>query len=135
MPPGYGTSSAIPARPSCRFPTRWSPSGGSATSSACRKCRSWGWPMALPCRPDLSPPQMPDRRVRPPLAALERAAELLLAAKNPAILAGSRIQESGAVGELVQLAERLGAPVISESGTTHGRLAFPCDHPLYAQGL
>ena len=25
--------------------------------------------------------------------------------------------------------------MISEAGTTHGRLAFPCDHPLYAQGL
>ena len=29
----------------------------------------------------------------------------------------------------------MGAPVISESGTTHGRLSFPCEHPLYAQGL
>jgi benzoylformate decarboxylase len=27
------------------------------------------------------------------------------------------------------------APVITESGTTHGRLAFPSDHPLNAQGL
>ncbi len=35
----------------------------------------------------------------------------------------------------MRLAERLGIPVISESGTTHGRLAFPCDHPFYAQGL
>jgi benzoylformate decarboxylase len=39
------------------------------------------------------------------------------------------------VGELVKVAERLGSPVISESGTTHGRLGFPCDHPLYDQGL
>ena len=45
------------------------------------------------------------------------------------------MQEADAVDELVRLAERLGVPVISESGTTHGRLAFPCDHPLYAQGL
>ena len=37
--------------------------------------------------------------------------------------------------ELVNLAERLGAPVITESGTTHGRLAFPSDHPLNAGGL
>ena len=64
-----------------------------------------------------------------------RAAEVLLGAKNPAILVGSRVQEADAVDELVRLAERLGVPVISESGTTHGRLAFPCDHPLYAQGL
>ncbi len=60
---------------------------------------------------------------------------MLLSATNPAILVGSRVQEADAVDGLVQLAERLGAPVISESGTTHGRLGFPCDHPLYAQGL
>ena len=84
---------------------------------------------------ELTPPRLPDRRVRPPYAALERAADMLLSATNPAILVGSRVQEADAVDELVQLAERLGAPVISESGTTHGRLGFPCDHPLYAQGL
>jgi benzoylformate decarboxylase len=37
--------------------------------------------------------------------------------------------------ELVEVAESLGAPVITESGTTHGRLAFPSDHPLNGQGL
>ena len=84
---------------------------------------------------DLTPPKLPDRGVRPPLAALERAAEVLLTAKNAAILVGSRVQEANAVDELVRLAQRLGVPVISESGTTHGRLSFPCDHPLYAQGL
>src|SRR5262249_41229685 len=39
---------------------------------------------------DLPPPRLPDRRVRPPLEALERAADVLLDAKNPAILVGSR---------------------------------------------
>ncbi len=84
---------------------------------------------------DLMPMSLPNRRVRPPLEALSRAADVLLSARNGAILAGSRVQEADAVDELVRLAERLGIPVISESGTTHGRLAFPCDHPLYAQGL
>ena len=84
---------------------------------------------------DMTPARLPDRRVRPPLDALNRAADVLLSAKNAAILVGSRVQEAGAVDELVRLAERLGIPVISEAGTTHGRLSFPCDHPLYAQGL
>ena len=84
---------------------------------------------------DLAPIRLPDRRVRPPVEALKQAANVLLDAKNGAILVGSRVQEGDAVQELVRLAERLGMPVISESGTTHGRLAFPCDHPLYAQGL
>jgi benzoylformate decarboxylase len=91
--------------------------------------------LELADRLDLSPPNLPDGRVRPPLETLARAADVLIGAKNLAILAGSRVQEARAVDELVRLAERLGAPVISESGTTHGRLAFPCDHPLYAQGL
>jgi benzoylformate decarboxylase len=84
---------------------------------------------------DLSPPRLPDRRVRPPLEALQRAADALLSARNPAIIVGSRVQETDAVDELVHLAERLGVCVLSEAGTTHGRLSFPCDHPLYAQGL
>lgn len=84
---------------------------------------------------DLSPPRIPSARVCPPREELARAAELLLAAKNPAILVGSRLTERGAVPEVVRVAELLGAPAISESGTTHGRLAFPADHPLYGQGL
>ncbi|HZL88697.1 MAG TPA: thiamine pyrophosphate-binding protein [Pirellulaceae bacterium] len=84
---------------------------------------------------DLSPMKLPDSRVRPPIEAIRHAAEILVAAKNPAILAGSRVTERDAIGELVQVAERLGAPVITESGTTHGRLALPSDHPLNAQGL
>ncbi|MDX1945188.1 MAG: thiamine pyrophosphate-binding protein [Pirellulaceae bacterium] len=74
-------------------------------------------------------------RIRPPLDALQQAAALLLSAQNPAILAGSRVTERDAMAELVAVAEALGAPVITESGTTHGRLAFPSDHPLNGQGL
>jgi benzoylformate decarboxylase len=76
-----------------------------------------------------------DVQVRPPVEALDRAARLLASARNPLILAGSRVQEAGAVDELVRLAETLGAPVASESGTTHGRLAFPPRHPLSAPAL
>jgi benzoylformate decarboxylase len=85
--------------------------------------------------PEMSPIRLPDARVRPPLAAIEQAAQVLVAAKNPAILAGSRVTERDAMSELVAVAEALGAPVITESGTTHGRLAFPSDHPLNGQGL
>ena len=81
---------------------------------------------------DLSPAYIPDRRVRPPVEALHQAAELLAQARNPAILAGSRVTEAGAVPELVVLAERLGAPVLAEQQTSHGRLPMPADHPLYA---
>lgn len=84
---------------------------------------------------DLRPPTLPDFCTRPAWESLERAADLLRAARNPAILAGSRVTERDAMPELVSLAETLGAPVMTESGTTHGRLAFPSDHPLNGQGL
>jgi benzoylformate decarboxylase len=84
---------------------------------------------------DLSPPSLTDRRVRPPLDALRRAARVLAEAKNPAILAGSRVTECAAIAELVAVAERLGAPVLAEQATAHGRVPFPTDHPLYADGL
>lgn len=84
---------------------------------------------------DLTPAPRLDHRVRPPLEALERAADLLAQARNPAILSGSRVVEADAMAEVVAVAERLGAPVFTESGTTHGRLGFPSDHALYGQAL
>lgn len=84
---------------------------------------------------DLTPPVPIDAQSRPPLDELLRAVDVLATATNPAILVGSRVVESDAIHELVAVAETLGAPVISEAGTTHGRLAFPCTHPLSAPGL
>ncbi len=79
---------------------------------------------------DLSPPRRPDVHVRPPREAVRQAAEVLAAARNPAVLVGSRITEAGAVEALVAVAERLGAPVIHEASTSHGRCSFPSEHPL-----
>jgi len=84
---------------------------------------------------DLSPPRPIAPGVRPPESELQRAADLLRGARNPGLLVGSRVVEADGVAELVALADLLGAPVISESGTTHGRLSFPCTHPLSAPGL
>lgn len=81
---------------------------------------------------DLRGPSIPDRRVRPPAGALAKAAALLAAARAPAVLAGSRVLETGGATDLARLAERLGAPVFAEMQTSHGRLPLPADHPLYA---
>jgi benzoylformate decarboxylase len=59
----------------------------------------------------------------------------LAEARNPAILAGSRLVPADAVAEVVSLAEQLGAPAFSEPTHAHGRLGFPADHSLYAQTL
>ena len=84
---------------------------------------------------DLSLSDRPDPEFLPAPESVERAVDVLLSAERPAILVGSRVTERNAVAELVALSERLGAAVFSEPGTTHGRLSFPADHPLYAQGL
>ncbi len=84
---------------------------------------------------DTSLSAVPSPDFRPAAEDVSRAVEVLLSAKQPAILVGSRIVERNAVAEMVAVAERLGAPVYCEPGTTHGRLGFPVDHPQYAQGL
>jgi len=84
---------------------------------------------------DLTPPSLPDDRVRPAVEAVRRAATVLSAARNPGILVGSRVCEAGAVEALVAVAERLGAPVIHEAATSHGRSSFPSDHALAADFL
>ncbi len=84
---------------------------------------------------DVSPRPTWERRIRPPAAALAAAAELLAEADRPVVLAGSRVAQQGAIEELVKVAEQLGAAVFSEPTTNHGRLGFPCDHPLYVHDL
>ncbi len=62
-------------------------------------------------------------------AEVERAAELLLAAERPMIVAGSGVVPGGAVTAVVELAEALGAAVVSEP--YHAFIGFPTAHPLY----
>ena len=58
---------------------------------------------------------------------VERAARALANASAPVILAGQGALWAGATGELVELAELLGAPAAS---TLLGKSAFPETHPL-----
>lgn len=60
--------------------------------------------------------------------SLERVAQLLAGAKNPVIVAGHTVADTGAVAELVAFAEALAAPVYTGNET---KLIFPSDHPLY----
>ncbi len=58
--------------------------------------------------------------------ALAQAAKLLTQSKRPLIVAGSGIAKSGAVDELIQFAEMVGAPVVMEP--RYSFLSFPTDH-------
>ncbi len=67
--------------------------------------------------------------VRGDAAAVTRAAEMLARARHPVIIAGDAVPQSGALEELVRLAEALGAPVYDEGMAS--RAMFPSSHPLY----
>lgn len=79
-------------------------------------------PITWPALHEASAPSLPD---------LTEVARLLNAAASPVIYAGGGVVRSDAAGELVQLAERLAAPVVTTFG---GRSAMPWSHPLSAQG-
>ncbi|MEU8027446.1 thiamine pyrophosphate-binding protein [Streptomyces sp. NPDC049099] len=84
-------------------------------------------PTALPVvtAPDATPEELVPR---PELTAV--AADLLSRAARPAIIAGGGVVRSDASGKLLQLAERLDAPVVTTFG---GKGAFPWEHPLSMQ--
>ncbi|MFN8474036.1 MAG: thiamine pyrophosphate-binding protein [Anaerolineae bacterium] len=66
-------------------------------------------------------------RPAPSDAELERASDILRAARRPALWVGGGVNAAGAYDELRRLAERLGAPIFYTRG---GRGAIPDDHPL-----
>jgi acetolactate synthase I/II/III large subunit len=61
-------------------------------------------------------------------ASVQRAAELLAAAKNPLIIVKSAGRDPGAVSPLVALAEALAIPVVEQY---HTHVNFPQDHSLH----
>ncbi|HZS25439.1 MAG TPA: thiamine pyrophosphate-dependent enzyme [Gaiellaceae bacterium] len=72
------------------------------------------------------------RAVAPPAGAIEALAEFLSAAERPAIVVGAGADDPESWHGLVELAEKLGAPVWQEP--FGGRAGFPQDHPHY-QGV
>lgn len=77
---------------------------------------------------DIVPTAYTNTRVRPDPEAVERAAEVLAGAQSPLIICGGGIATSGAIPELIQMAEALGARVHASFSP---EMPFPEDHPLY----
>lgn len=86
-----------------------------------------GAPVAVPAAKDRLVPA----RTRPDPESVRAAAARLAAAERPVIVAGAEVERSGAVEVLARLAERLGAPVLSEDRRTITCAGFPTDHPNY----
>jgi acetolactate synthase-1/2/3 large subunit len=82
---------------------------------------------------DIEIPEMRKHRAMGRICAdplqVRKACELLTSAERPVILAGGGVILSEASPELLELAEFLGAAVIT---TMMGKGAFPEDHPLFA---
>jgi benzoylformate decarboxylase len=78
---------------------------------------------------DLGRPTRIASRLRGDAAAIAAAANLLAAAERPVILAGDAVARSGALAELVELAEAIGAPVHLEG--MDNSAPFPSSHPLF----
>ena len=67
-------------------------------------------------------------RTRPDVDAINRASQLLAQAENPIIVIGDRIAQSGAMAEMVRVAEQLGARVYAAA---YSEVNFPTSHSLY----
>ncbi|MFC1437089.1 thiamine pyrophosphate-binding protein [Streptacidiphilus sp. N1-10] len=79
------------------------------------------------------PVDLPGRSTRTPqgpATGLADAAAVLAGARHPVIVAGDGVGRDGAVAELVQVAERLGATVYHQP--MNDGIDFPGRHPLYA---
>jgi benzoylformate decarboxylase len=78
-------------------------------------------PVELPARSVVAPPG--------PAAGLEEAADLLAAARRPAVVAGDGVGRDRAVPELVAVAEAVGA--VTYHQPMNDGVNFPGTHPLY----
>jgi len=78
---------------------------------------------------DLMAPTRIAPRLRGDVEELARAAAILASAKRPVIMAGDGVAQSGALDELVALAELIGAPVYAEF--VPNTASFPSSHPLF----
>ncbi len=83
------------------------------------------WEAEAPGEIDYTP--VAGHRSAPDPADVARAAEALVAARSPVILAGAGVLWAEASDALVRLAELLQAPVMT---TNPGKSAFPENHPL-----
>jgi len=64
-------------------------------------------------------------RIRPDTNAVAKATELLASAENPVIVVGDRVAQSGAVEQVVRVAELTGARVVA---TSYSEVNFPTAH-------
>jgi len=82
---------------------------------------------------DLTAPTRVARRIVGDRGAIAEAARLLANAERPLLVAGDAVAHGDALAELVELAELLGAPVMTEGVAS--TCSFPFTHPLYSGSM
>ena len=79
---------------------------------------------------DLGAPTRVAPRTIGDAAAVDEAARRLVAAERPLLVSGDAVSQRDALAEMVELAELIGAPVMTECVSS--TCTFPFTHPLYA---
>lgn len=72
-----------------------------------------------------------DNRIYPDAKAVRQAADWLLAAENPLLIAGAELPRWGGLAELVNISNQLGATVSGDTSSSRSSMGFPSDHPRY----
>lgn len=70
-------------------------------------------------------------RIYPEPRDIERAAEWLVSAAKPLLIAGAELPRWGGLAELDELSDLLGAPVSGDSSSSRSSMGFPSGHPRY----
>jgi len=76
-----------------------------------------------------------DNRIYPDSSAVEQAADWLLAAENPLLIAGAELPRWGGLAELAAISGQLGATVSGDTSSSRSSMGFPSDHPRYLGAL
>jgi benzoylformate decarboxylase len=79
---------------------------------------------------DLGAPTRVAPRMIGDAAAVDEAARLLVRAERPLLVTGDAVSAGNALAEMVELAELIGCPVMTECVSSS--CSFPFTHPLYA---
>jgi benzoylformate decarboxylase len=70
-------------------------------------------------------------RIHPDSSAVEQAAQWLVDAENPLLIAGAELPRWGGLAELATVSDQLGATVSGDTASSRSSMGFPSDHPRY----
>jgi len=70
-------------------------------------------------------------RIHPDSSAIDQAAQWLVDADNPLLIAGAELPRWGGLAELATISDQLGAVVSGDTSSSRSSMGFPSDHPRY----